>query len=327
MTYMTMRRTLSTYMFAAAALLAATPAVVHGQRERDQFASRIDTTIAFARNGTVEIQAGAGDIIVTGWSRDQVRVVATSERSALRFDASPTHLSLGLRTGTSRSRDARFELSVPVGTRVRATSSSGDIRISGSKGEVEARTQRGDIAVVDATGRVEISALSGDIETSAIAGDLQINVLSGDVRIRQVTGDVDVKTVSGEVDLRESRSRYVRVGSTNGDINFDGTIDPNGRYELKTHSGDVDLALPANVGAQLTLSTYSGSVESDFLLTLEPGQQGAPGSRGKSFRFTLGRGDARITAETFSGDITIRSRGRTGGLDDGRPGGREGGYR
>ncbi|MDQ3950508.1 MAG: DUF4097 domain-containing protein [Gemmatimonadota bacterium] len=312
-----MRRTLLIYMFAAAALLAASPPVAHAQRERDrdEYASRIDTTIAFSRNGTVELQAYSGEIIVSAWARDQVRVRATSERSALRFEASPARLSLGLRSG--RSGDTRFEVTVPVGVRVRANTSSGDIRITGSKAEVEARTQGGDIVVED-VGPTDITAFSGDVGASGINGELRINALSGDVRIRQVVGNVEAKTVSGEIDLRDARSKYVRAGSTSGDITFDGTIDPDGRYELQTHSGDVELTLPSNVGAQLTLSTYSGTIDSDFPLTLEPNRPyGAASSHGKSFTFTLGRGGARITAESFSGDITIRSRGGPGGRNEG----------
>jgi hypothetical protein len=299
-----MRRSIPRYVFAAAVMLAAALPAAHGQRERYEYQSRIDTTIAFSRNGTVELHAGAGEIIVSGWPRDQVRVRATSERSALRFDASPSHLSLGLRSPGGRSSDTRFEVTVPVGARVRANTSSGDIQITGSKSQVEARTQRGDIVVEDAAGSVELNALSGDIVASSIAGDLRIGALNGDVRVRQVTGEVEVKTVSGGIDLRDARSRFVRVGSTSGDITFDGTIDPAGRYELHTHSGDIDLMLPANVGAQLTVATFSGGIESDFKLVLIPGNQG-----GKKFTFTIGGGGARIVAETFSGDIMIRSRG------------------
>jgi DUF4097 and DUF4098 domain-containing protein YvlB len=299
-----MRRTLFTYMIGATLLAAAAPAA-DGQRYRDEYASRIDTTIAFARGGTVELQLTAGEIIVTGWSRDQLRVRATSERSALRLDASSAYVSLGLRSGSPRSGDTRFEVTVPVGTRVRANTTSGDIRVTGSKGEVEARTQRGDIVIEDVGSRVETTAFSGDVDISAVAGDLRVNVLSGDVRVRGVSGDVEVKTVSGQIDLRDVRSRLVRAASTSGDISFDGTIDGSGRYELESHSGDVDLTLPADVGAVLTVSTYSGGIESDFRLTLLPGAT----SSNRTFTFTLGRGGARITAESFSGDINIRSRG------------------
>jgi hypothetical protein len=54
------------------------------------------------------------------------------------------------------------------------------------------------------------------------------------------------------------------------------------------------------------VSTYNGSIESDFPMTLKPGEQGG----GRRFTFEIGKGDARISAESFSGDITIRSKGR-----------------
>jgi hypothetical protein len=311
-----MRRTITTFILGAAALLAAPAA--EAQRGREEYATEIDTTVPFARGGTVELQLVGGEIIVNGWSREQVRVRASSERSTLRLEASASHLSLGLRPGARRSGDTRFEVTVPVGTRVRANTSSGDIRISGSRGEVEARTQRGDVVVEDAASRVEISALNGDVEVTGVAGDLHIgNVLSGDVRVRRVTGEVDVKTVSGEIDLRDVRSRLVRVSSTSGDITFEGTIDANGRYELQAHSGDIDLILPANAGAQLKVSTYSGGVESDFELMLLPGQHGLTNTRGKEMEFKLGGGGARIIAASFSGDINIRSRGGPSGRGDG----------
>ncbi len=313
-----MRRILSTYIIGATLLAAAAPAA-EGQRYRDEYSSRIDTTIAFSRGGTVELQLTAGEIIVTSWSRDQVRVRATSERSELRLDASSAYLNLGLRSGASHSGDTHFELTVPVGTRIRANTTSGDIRITGTKGEVEARTQRGDIVIEDAGSNVDITAFSGDVDVTTVAGNLRVSVLSGDVQARGVNGDVEVKTVSGEIDLRDARSRFVRANSTSGGITFEGTIDGNGRYELQTHSGDVDLTLPASVNAILELSTYSGGIESDFPLVLVPGPQAGEGSHGKRFRFTIpegARGGARILAESFSGDINIRSRGGTGGRGD-----------
>jgi DUF4097 and DUF4098 domain-containing protein YvlB len=310
---MTTRRTIPTFITAAVLVAAvATPAAA--QRYRDEYASRIDTTIAFARGGTVELQLTNGEIIVTGWSRDQLRVRATSERNELRMDASGSYVKLGLRSGTSRSGDTRFEVSVPVGTKVRATTTSGDIRITGSRGEVEARTQRGDIVVEEVASSADITAFSGDVDVSNVDGRLNVNVLSGDVQVRRVNGAIEVKTVSGEIEVLEARSQAVRVNSTSGDIVFDGTIDAAGRYELATHSGDVDLTLPANINATLTVSTYSGGIESDFRLTLPPGGMG---SDGKRFTFTLGGGGgARITAESFSGDINIRSRASTGGRGD-----------
>jgi DUF4097 and DUF4098 domain-containing protein YvlB len=312
-----MRCTAFRYLVGAALVLAAAAPRADGQRrdrdrdrDREEYAAEIDTTIAFSRTGTVELQLTGGEIIVTSWPREQVRVRATSERSALRLDASSAHVSLGLRQGSSRSGDTRFEVTIPVGARVRANTTSGDIRVSGSKADVEARTQRGDIAVED-VGRIDLNAFSGDVEATTVAGDVRISVLSGDIRVRGATGEIEIKTVSGEVDVRDTKARLVRLESTSGDLTYDGTIDPTGRYELETHSGDVDLSLPANIGANVVVSTFSGTVDSDFEMRLEPGLHGDGSSHGKELRLTIGRGGARITAKSFSGDINIRSRGGT----------------
>jgi DUF4097 and DUF4098 domain-containing protein YvlB len=308
---MTLQRALLIPLLTAAIVLVAAPAA-HGQRDRyrdrDEYTSRIDTTVAFSRNGTVELELPSGEIIVTGWSRDQARVRATSERGAIRFDASSSLITLGMRSGGSD--ETRFEVTVPFGVRVRATTHSGDIRITGTRGEVEAHAQSGDVTVEDAGPRVEINAFSGDAAATRITGDLTVSCLSGDVRIVGVTGDVEAKTVSGDVTIRDARSKNVRANSTSGDIAYEGTIDAAGRYELQTHSGDVDLTIPGDVGAMLTVSTYSGGVESDFPLTL------LPGAHGKTFTFQLGKGGARISAESFSGDVNIRSRGGRPGRDD-----------
>jgi DUF4097 and DUF4098 domain-containing protein YvlB len=246
-------------------------------------------------------------------------VRATSERGAIRFDVSSSLLTLGLRSGAGRSDDTQFEVTVPVGVRVRASSASGDIRIAGTKGEVEARAQSGDVVVEDAGPRVEINAFSGGAEATRVAGDVRINVLSGDVKVSGVTGDLEVKTVSGEVTVRDARTKSVHLGSTSGDISYDGAIDPAGRYEFETHSGDVELTIPADARAEFTASTYSGGIESDFPLTLVPGPHGVNSSHGKAFTFRLGKvgeGGARISAESFSGDVNIRSRGGRPGRDD-----------
>ena len=70
----------------------------------------------------------------------------------------------------------------------------------------------------------------------------------------------------------------------------------------------VALLIPAGTGAQLTVATYTGSIDSDFPITLKPGEHGIGAT--KRFTFDIGKGDARISAESFSGDITIRSKGR-----------------
>jgi len=46
---------------------------------------------------------------------------------------------------------------------------------------------------------------------------------------------------------------------------------------------------------------------------LRPGEHGIGISSTKHFTFDIGRGESRIDAETFSGDITIRTTGAQSG--------------
>jgi DUF4097 and DUF4098 domain-containing protein YvlB len=283
----------------------------HAQRRRSSgYSSRIDTTFAFDKNGTVNVTSWNGDIVVTGWSRDQVHVRATSDDDNLQLETSGTsRLTLGV-GGSRRGGEARFEVSVPYGVRVVAHAQSGDVSVRGTRGEVEVRSQSGDVRLEDVAGRLDVNSFSGDLTASNVNADVQINSVSGSVKMTDVRGTVDVGSVSGDIDLRGVTSKLVRGKTTSGDVVFDGLIDPAGRYDLNTHSGDIRLHVPRDASAQLTVSTWNGGIDSDFPITLRPGEHGIGSAVSKRFTFEIGGGAARINAETFSGDITISSNGR-----------------
>lgn len=294
-------------LFAAMLLAAGTalPAPAAAQRD-NEYASRIDTTVSFDRRGIVVLVIGSGEIDVIAWDRPQIRVRARSERSIIRMDVTQTRLSLDM--VRERGGDTRLEVTVPVGVRVSARTRSGDISVSGTKGSVEARSQGGDITVTDVAETIDLNSYNGDIVARGLNGSVDAGSLSGEITLTDVKGDVDANTVSGDVDLRNVTARFVRAKSTSGDISYDGAVDATGRYDLGTHSGSVYVTIPQATGALFTIATYSGAIESDFPITLRPGEHGIGSS--KRFTFEIGKGDARIGAESFSGDITIRYRER-----------------
>jgi DUF4097 and DUF4098 domain-containing protein YvlB len=120
---------------------------------------------------------------------------------------------------------------------------------------------------------------------------------------------VRAETTSGDVTLLGVTSRNVTASTVSGEVDYEGSIDANGRYEFHSHSGDVRLEIPENTGAQFAIETYSGSLDTEFPLTLQPGQRTS--SRPRRYEFTLGNGSARVTAESFSGDIVLVRRART----------------
>ncbi len=267
--------------------------------------SRIDTTFAFDKSGTVSVTDTQGDVVVNGSSTNQVHVHAVSDEDNIRLDASSAQVALTLRG----SSDSRFEVSVPYGVHVVVHTRSGDVTVRGTRGQVEIRSQSGDIHIDDVTTRLDVNSFSGDVEGSAIAGDVEISTTSGDIKLDDVHGGIDIQTVSGDVGLRGVTAKTVRAKTTSGDVVFDGSIDAAGRYELSTNSGDIGLHIPREANAQLTVSTWNGSIDSQFPITLTPGEHGIGVATAKRFTFQVGGGAARISAETFSGDITISSNG------------------
>lgn len=301
------------YLGAALVAAAAIPAAAQRTygRDRDD-ADRsshdgLDTTVTFAKGGLVSLSLPAGDIVVTGWAKDQVHVRATTEGDNVRFNATASRITVELDGWRGRGGDTRYEVSVPTGTRIDARTQSGEITVRGTKGEVDANSQSGDVRVEDAARRLDVSTLSGSIEATGVAGDVDLKSVSGDVRLRDVNGDLDVDTVSGEIEIRGAVAKQVRAHTTSGDVVYEGSIDPQGRYELVSHSGDIRLGIPQNTGAQLSVSTWSGSVDSDFPITLKPGEHGIGLGTTKRFTFEIGNAAARITLESFSGDITINA--------------------
>ena len=100
--------------------------------------------------------------------------------------------------------------------------------------------------------------------------------------------------------------------SVSGSVEFVGTLGKSGRYEINSHSGSVRLSLAGNTGFELNASSFSGSIRSDFPVTL-----GGPPSRddrgrrpgpGRATHAVFGDGSATLNIRTFSGDIVLTKR-------------------
>ena len=288
--------------------LALTP--IGAVRAQSEVRSRIDTTLAFNKGAWVDLGIVSGDIIVTGWTRPEAHIVARVQDGDLESTISASRISIHTRSRRRRTGEARYELHVPIGTRVQASSVSGDVRVTATAGEVQVNTTSGAVEVIDASDRVTIGTVSGDIHATRVRGNTRIHTTSGDLELDNITGDLSVQAVSAEVKLRRMAASRVRVETVNGDITYSGSIEGNGTYDFSAHSGDVVLQLPSNIGATLDLQTYSGDISSSFPLTLQPGERSRSRS-GRKMQFTIGNGGAHITVQTFSGDITIERNGRS----------------
>ncbi len=271
--------------------------------------ARIDTTFAFSNTGVVELGVLSRDVVVLGWDRNEARVRAETERGRFDFEASNSRLTLEQHSGGS-NRDHRtitYEVMVPRGARIMVRSSSGDVLVRNTGSEVEASTMSGDLTVEDASGRVEAGSISGDVTLRRVKGRVDATTVSGSVELDEVEGDVKGESTSGDVMVDRARGRDVELSTTTGDVSYTGAIEADGRYEFHSHSGTIAVTIPSASNARFAIETFNGEIESDFPVTLLPGERSL-NRRPRRFEFAVGSGGPRIIAETFTGSVEIRKR-------------------
>src|SRR2546423_5201823 len=297
------------YRLVIASALLSLPAI--SAKAQDEYGRKqIDTTVRLDRGGVVDLSLISGKIRVTGWDRPDVKVSASIESGLLRFDANSSRVTLTVEGSDDRPKsrhhnvgDARYDVSVPRGSRLVLEAVSGDVWSRGSQGEVEATSVSGDVDIADAVRVVSAESVSGSVHAAQVNGNLRAETVSGDLRVETVTGNVEATSVSGSLRLVGIQSKDVRTETVSGDIIYSGSIDPGGEYSFESHSGTIQLNIPRGAAAAFTVETFSGDVRTDFPLTTHGSGRGREGR----MEFTTGDGRARVTAQTFSGRIVINS--------------------
>lgn len=298
------------HLTVAAALLPALAGGLHAQ-QRGEYAGWVDTSFAFAADGDVTLSQLGGDVIVRTWDRNEIRIVAYAELVQLetRFSSREVYVGLELpdraRQGKARTGDTQFEVTVPATARVSAKSISGDVTVEGIRGRVTAGSVSGDITVVGGRDKISVASVSGDVQVANATGRVSATSVNGDLVLADVEGDVTANTVSGDLMLQRVRARLITAKTVNGDIEFEGPIADDGRYELNTHSGDVLLHLPDGVNGVLSVSTFSGELDSEVPIVIGPGSRYGRGNTTMETKLGSGRG-AWIAVKTFGGDVLIR---------------------
>jgi len=138
---------------------------------------------------------------------------------------------------------------------------------------------------VPANIQVSANSVSGDVSITGATGDVRANSVSGDLRLDRLrASSVSANTVSGnvEVSIQEFTGR--------GDLNFN------------TVSGDVTLDLPRQLDVDLSMTTVSGGINSDYALTLGNGRVNR-----RNIEARIGSGGRRLTLNTVSGDVKLRA--------------------
>jgi hypothetical protein len=93
--------------------------------------------------------------------------------------------------------------------------------------------------------------------------------------------------------------------SASGSIELSGPLQPEGRYNLNSPTGDIRIAPTGTVSFDLEAMTR-GTVTSDF--PIKPAQAGpppSPGARYTILRGIVGKGSTVLSLRSFTGNISI----------------------
>ncbi len=289
----------------------------HGPEQTERFSR----TVRLGPNGSVSVSNIAGDIVVKAGSGDSVSIEAVKrargDRSQLgrveievsdragRVDISTNHL------GRHDNVSVSYTITLPASASVEAHSVSGNVSVTGVQGAVRGETVSGNVTMAS-TPRLEAAkSVSGNVELTGAAadGDLSASSVSGSVRANGLKArGLQVGSISGDIVVTDVTCERLAAKSVSGEIEFSGALARGGRYDVTSHSGDVRLTLAGNTGFELSATTFSGSIRSDFPLTIAGGQPIRRRGPGQSMHATFSDGSAALNVNSFSGDIVIGKR-------------------
>lgn len=184
-----------------------------------------------------------------------------------------------------------FDIVVPQGTRIDASTVSGELAVEGTRGPLD------------------VQSVSGDVRLADIQGPIRLKTVSGDISGTDVAGALDANSVSGDLSFDRCRIHGCEVVTVSGDFHLAGELENVREHRFKTISGDVALALGGQ-SYDVRFKTLSGDLDCALAGTVT-----GEGKREK--HVLVGDGATRVVVKTVSGDLQLRP--GPGGMPEASP--------
>jgi putative adhesin len=264
-------------------LLAAAPVLAGGQD--------VNETRKVDGDATIVINVLAGTLKITGWDKDEVKVVGILDEKADAFKISGDR------------DDMEFKVKYP--RRVKNIDGS-DLEFMVPRGcMLEVETVSTDVDLQDFEGSIELASVSGEIYVDCEAASTEISGVSGDIMIKGVRDMLEVSIVSGSAEIRTDTLNEFSFNAVSGDLDLWADIAKHGDWDIDCHSGNVTLYLPSDVDAEFEVDTFSGDIDNDFGVKSRRTSKYAPG---RELIFTNGDGSGNIEISIFSGEVMLKKK-------------------
>jgi Putative adhesin len=205
----------------------------HASDHRGSLTEEFHQTYALTADGRIELDNINGDVHITSWDQNQVKV------DAVKYADTKEHLD-----------EAKIEIdsrndSLSIRTRYPDHNQSWHWVSHNNPASVEY------MLTVPRTARLdEIRLINGQLDITGVSGEVNASCINGRLEAHNLAGRARLSTINGRLDARfdQLAGRSVELNSVNG---------------------SVELTIPSDSKAELEASTVSGGIDNDFGLHVD----------------------------------------------------------
>lgn len=233
----------------------------------DELTEEFHQSYALGRAGHVKISNINGDVHISAWDGNEVKV------DAVKRAYNPQRLSEVTIDVTNAAETVSIETKYPERNQ---TFDSRNRENNPASVEYTLMVPRG--ARIDG-----VELVNGSLDITGVQGDVQASLVNGRLKASGLGGEVKLSTVNGAQEVNVT------------------TLDEAKGVTLNSVNGPIVLIVPSGANAQVRASTVHGPITNDFGLTVNEGQY-----VGRELTGQIGSGGPRIRLNNVNGSIAIK---------------------
>jgi hypothetical protein len=293
-------------------LNAATPAGLGAQAgTKPGQVQRIERRHAVTGDVYFRLAGSVGRLQVTGWAKDSL-VVTGSLPAGVRLEmgigGDGRTPARGVKAFVESANDALassgvLEIRVPQNARVWLKAGTAQVEVRDVTGGVDVNLVGGDVRVYGSPRELQVEAMDAAVAIEGNPAWCRAKTAAGDITLRGGSSDLALTSVSGTLRVEGGAVERGRLETVTGAIHFGATAANAGVITFDSHSGPIDVRLPASDDFAFLASSITGTVQNAYDRT-----RTMPGREGRGAELSIERGNAsiRLTARTFKGAISAR---------------------
>ncbi|MCJ7717076.1 MAG: hypothetical protein MUO54_11240, partial [Anaerolineales bacterium] len=203
-------------------------------------------TIPMEDLSKLEVVSVGGNLYLTGWNQDEIRIKDMSDE--VRIDKKKKQ------TEVHFPQDAIIH--VPHNLLMNIQAVQGDASIRGIGCDLAIKSVGGDLSLVDVNS-ISAGSVGGDVFARRVQGDLRVENTGGDGILENITGQVGLAEVGGDLHIERI------TGGIDAKAGGDGTVDfnpvPWQAYQIIV-GGSLSVTMPGDTNADLNINSSNQDI-------------------------------------------------------------------